>query len=471
MSIKKEEGVTEVTEVTGCFQKLIADYTNTKTAKNYQNFLSSFERYLGNRRLSLTDINKEEVNHYKSWLVDNGCQLTYINQYLQYFRTLYNKTVREGWTLKTDAFDEVLSVKPKAIHEHLRSSESITTLRKLIKLDLKDKPYFTRIRDLFLFTVFTGGLSYEELTELKKTDLQAGYLLLPSGRKQKLLPILLHIIEKHRTTNETSLFSLRKEEHTNYYKYVEAICLLAEVDHIIDQDTALSLYLAIGRDVGVKASQLKSTVDRLPAGSSLSMIEKEEISQERADEISERIVLAVKDYRAHWYSMRLFRPEEEIEEEIQSDQNLQGVELYYPMEEITRRVGKKIEEIQSPVIKNILFFRTTEAMTHKLARALYGQANIYKTRTSEKESYAIIPDYEMYQFRMIVSNGAEEIHFEEIKKEEFTTGRRVRIIDGKFCGYEGKIVRKKGENIILVSLCNVQFTVTAGIPDAFLQLL
>ena len=59
----------------------------------------------------------------------------------------------------------------------------------------------------------------------------------------------------------------------------------------------------------------------------------------------------------------------------------------------------------------------------------------------------------------------------EIKKEEFTAGRRVRIIDGKFCGYEGKIVRKKGENIILVSLCNVQFTVTAGIPDACLQLL
>ena len=102
---------------------------------------------------------------------------------------------------------------------------------------------------------------------------------------------------------------------------------------------------------------------------------------------------------------------------------------------------------------------------------LYGRANIYKTRTSEKEGFAIIPDYEMYLFRMIVSNGAEEISFEEIDKEQFTAGRRVRILEGKFCGYEGKVVKRKGQNIILVSLCNLNFSVTAGIPDVCLQLL
>ena len=77
----------------------------------------------------------------------------------------------------------------------------------------------------------------------------------------------------------------------------------------------------------------------------------------------------------------------------------------------------------------------------------------------------------MYMFRMLVSNGSEEIRFEEIDKRDFSKGKRVRIIEGKFCGYEGVVVKKKGSNVILVNLCNVQFSVTAGIPDVCLQLI
>ena len=472
---RSKEEVTGVTEVTTCFHELVESYTNPQTAKNYGNFLSSFQKYLGDRILRLEEIDKTVVEGYKTWLVDNGCQVTYITQYLQYFRSLYNKALREGSLPKTNAFEDVGSAKAKAVQSHNYSSECVTTLQKIAEFDLQDKPHFARIRDLFLFAVFTGGLSYETLCALKKTDLQAGYLQLPGGRRQKLLPVLLQTIERHRTADEVSLFPIGQANsdcYQNHYKYVEAVFLMAGVHPIsIDDDTALQFYLSIGQDLGIKAAHLKSVVDRLPAGSSLSLIEKEFISQEKADEISERIVSAVKDYRSHWYSMRMFKSEEEIEKDIQSDKSLKEIELYYPIEEITKRVGKKIEEVQSPVIKNILFFRTQEDTVKRLARMLYGRANIYKTRTSEKESYAIIPDYEMYLFRMIVSNGAEEISFDQIEKEEFTAGRRVRIMEGKFCGYEGKVVKRKGENIILVSLCNLHFSVTAGIPDVCLQLL
>lgn len=468
---RSEEEVTGVTEVTTCFQQLVESYTNAQTAKNYGNFLSSFRKYLGGRTLRLEEIDKRVVEGYKTWLVENGNQPTYITQYLQYFRSLYNKAVKEHPLPKTNAFEEVRSTKQKAVHDRNRTSESITFLRKIVDLDLTDKPHFARIRDLFLFAVFTGGLSYEELCALKKTDLQSGYLQLPGIRRQKLLPVLLQTIERHRTADVVSLFSIG-QDYADYYKYVEAVFLMAGIHSIsIDDDTALQFYLSIGQDLGIKATHLKSVVDRLPAGSSLSLIEKELISQEKADEISERIVSAVKDYHSHWYSMRMFKSEEEIEKDIQSDKSLKDIELYYPIEEITKRVGKRIEEVQSPVIKNILFFRTQEDTVKRLARMLYGRANIYKTRTSEKEGFAIIPDYEMYLFRMIVSNGAEEISFEEIDKEQFTAGRRVRILEGKFCGYEGKVVKRKGQNIILVSLCNLNFSVTAGIPDVCLQLL
>ena len=460
--------------VTLSFRQLISEYTNSVTARNYQNFLSSFEKFLGDRLLDFSDVNKELIAAYRAWLVNSGNRPTYITLYLQYFRSLYNKAYHKGLAPKTSAFDDVHSTKPKAVGECSRLS-GVFVVRELANLSLTDKPSFSRVRDLFLFSVLSGGLSYRELCSLRKTDLRSGYLYIQSPtRQQKLLSGMLQIIEKYRQFDTDYLFALdqekteiEKSEH-QYYKRLEALFHLASCPNLpIHDHTALSLYISIAMELGIEASSIRGCVSHLPTGSALELVDRRELSQSRIDQISEQVAYAIKDYRSHWYSLRLYRPVEEIQSYLAEE----NIESYYPIEEVARRVGKKIEDYKSPVMKHVLFFRSTEEKSKKIARDLFGQVSIYKSLSSEQDRYAIIPDYEMYMFRMLVSNGSEEIRFEEIDKRDFSKGKRVRIIEGKFCGYEGVVVKKKGSNVILVNLCNVQFSVTAGIPDVCLQLI
>ena len=68
--------------VTLSFRQLISEYTNSVTERNYQNFLSSFEKFLGDRLLDFSDVNKELIAAYRAWLVNSGNRPTDITLYL-----------------------------------------------------------------------------------------------------------------------------------------------------------------------------------------------------------------------------------------------------------------------------------------------------------------------------------------------------------------------------------------------------
>ena len=89
---------------------------------------------------------------------------------MRILRAVYNKTVRHGHTEQIYPFREVYTdidqTRKRAVSEHVIS--------RLIRLEPDDRPSLSLVRDLFLFSFYTRGMAFVNMSHLPKSDIQNG---------------------------------------------------------------------------------------------------------------------------------------------------------------------------------------------------------------------------------------------------------------------------------------------------------
>lgn len=156
-----------------------------RTSETYMATLSSLRKFCGNDDLPLEGINCNLMVRYEAWLKSNGSCPNTTSFYMRIIRAVYNRAVDEGIIMQAYPFKNVYTGVAKTV----KRAVPLDTLRRMKALDLAGKPHLAYARDMFFFSFYTRGMSFIDMSYLKKTDINDGVLVYRRRKTNQQLAI------------------------------------------------------------------------------------------------------------------------------------------------------------------------------------------------------------------------------------------------------------------------------------------
>ncbi len=144
----------------------------TRTQETYATTLNSFKRFRRGEDLPLDDLNSDLMVAYETYLRKKGISPNSASFYLRNLRAVYNRAVESGLVEQKFPFRHVFT----GVEKTAKRAISLVTIRRIKELDLSSRPALDFARDMFLFSFYTRGMSFVDMTYLRKADLRHGIL-------------------------------------------------------------------------------------------------------------------------------------------------------------------------------------------------------------------------------------------------------------------------------------------------------
>ena len=180
-----------------------------QTADTYTTVLNSFKRFRKEQDLPLDDVDSALVMEYETWLKENGICKNTVSFYMRNLRAIYNRAVEKELTTQRFPFKHVYT----GIDKTVKRAVPIKIIRQIKELDLTLSPLLDYARDLFMFSFYTRGMSFVDMSYLKKKDLQHGILTYRRQKTNQQLSIkweqpMQDIIDKYDTADSPYLLPI-----------------------------------------------------------------------------------------------------------------------------------------------------------------------------------------------------------------------------------------------------------------------
>lgn len=400
---------------------------SARTASSYAKALDSF-----NRAVPLRDIRPELLSqaHVAAWIdaiARESLKLSTACYYLDCMAAIAGriepidaaifKHESAGATVSAPSIDGAA-----AMHRIAKMNCSNTSLQLAI--------------DILLFSQYCGGMPLAEIIALKASDMSA----LPaqahdiaakyvSARREAIFPLLQtrrtpNVIEQEWSRKLASLLSTAKTAINNYTP-----ALAAE----IWVETAMA--------AGIAPAEARSAVWGNPVFSTaLQLVTPDALTDRRKSTVLEVVAESLTHAPMHWYAMRMRRgiAPDDIEARLR-DNGARLPEIFYPTDEIVRRVGKRMVRESKAILPEVLFFRAQPDAIAPMFRIIGDMAWCYRTAHSSAAPYAIISPVQMQAFQRIIGCFTPDVELHPYAVSTLGVGRRVRITAGVMAGYEGII--------------------------------
>lgn len=143
-----------------------------------------------------------------------------------------------------------------------------------------------------------------------------------------------------------------------------------------------------------------------------------------------------------WYVMRL-RPRVSFDELTRRlgllNAPLARPHIFYPHEEIVRRIGRRRVADSRPLLPDIVFFRSLPADVTPLFRQIGDIAWCYRNGSDAGATYAAIPDAEFEQFQLTIGHFTPDYRVEPLGTIPLQPADRVVIVGGLFRGLSATV--------------------------------
>ncbi len=149
-----------------------------RTSETYIATLRSFKNFRNGDDIPLNEINSNLMLAYEASLHSRGVSKNSSSFYMRILRAVYNRAVEQGLTPQRRPFKHVYT----GIDKTVKRAISLAAIRRIKNLDLTHSPALDFARDIFLFSFYTRGMSFIDISYLKKKDLAGGIL---SYRRRK----------------------------------------------------------------------------------------------------------------------------------------------------------------------------------------------------------------------------------------------------------------------------------------------
>ena len=143
-----------------------------RTSETYKSTLNSFRKFRQDEDIMLDCITSETLESYEAWHKNRGVAPNTISFYTRILRAVYNRAVEDDIIENRNPFRHVYTGVDKTVKRAL----PLAVIKKIKTLDLSLTPALDYARDMFLMSFYLRGMSFIDMSFLKKTDLKNGYV-------------------------------------------------------------------------------------------------------------------------------------------------------------------------------------------------------------------------------------------------------------------------------------------------------
>lgn len=224
-----------------------------RTATNYKGALRIFKEFRKDRDISPDEINGALMKEFELYLKGKDNSLNTVSYYMRILQAAYNYAVENCWVKKnTFPFKGVFTGEEKTA----KRAVDIKVVLRLGKLDLKRRPVLDLARDIFMFSLYTRGMTFIDIAHLKKENLKGDILEYKRHKTGQLIQMKLPecavaLIKKYAVIMEETdyLFPLLYHPgRKKYCSYDSALRLhnrrLKEISRIMGLPEPLTSYVS-----------------------------------------------------------------------------------------------------------------------------------------------------------------------------------------------------------------------------------
>ena len=210
-------------------------------SEKLQAALNSFILFHGEEELLFGEIDVPLMEAYEAFLKNRGICMNTISFYMRVLRSVYNKAVMQGMSVQQYPFQTVYT----GIGKTVKRAVSLTVIRQIRNLDLSLCPALDFARDMFLFSFYTRGMSFVDMSFLKKKDLRDGFLIYRRQKTNQQLIVkwenpMQEIVDKYDTGDSPFLLPIIKNLHQDARRQYK------NAEHLVNNKLKL-----IGKKIGL----------------------------------------------------------------------------------------------------------------------------------------------------------------------------------------------------------------------------
>ena len=143
-----------------------------RTSETYTAAYRSFMRFMDNKDVAIDEFDEKLMGEYENFLKMTGAGLNTVSFYMRIMRAVYNRAVDEGITDQRYPFKKVYTGIARTVKRALR----FDVIRRIKNVDLSNEPNLAFARDMFMFSFYTRGMSFVDMSFLSKSNLSGGVL-------------------------------------------------------------------------------------------------------------------------------------------------------------------------------------------------------------------------------------------------------------------------------------------------------
>ena len=138
------------------------------------------------------------------------------------------------------------------------------------------------------------------------------------------------------------------------------------------------------------------------------------------------------EQQEYWFAARTRKDQEFA---IRNSLEKLNVECFMPTQFVIRQLKYRKRRVEVPVIRNLIFVRTTKDRAWSITKDYNVQ--LFYMKDLRTNSLLIIPDKQMRDFMFVMDLSPESVILND---ESFAVGVKVQVVKGDLCGVEGELV-------------------------------
>ena len=144
-----------------------------RTSETYRAALNSFRKFRKEEDIMLDCLTSHVMEAYEAWHRSRGNTPNTVSFYTRILRAVYNRAVEDEVTCDRNPFRHVYT----GVDKTVKRAVPLSCIKKIKALDLSLFPPLDYARDMFLMSFYLRGMSFVDMTFLKKSDLKTGHIV------------------------------------------------------------------------------------------------------------------------------------------------------------------------------------------------------------------------------------------------------------------------------------------------------
>lgn len=149
---------------------------------------------------------------------------------------------------------------------------------------------------------------------------------------------------------------------------------------------------------------------------------------------------------------------------LKSEEHL-DVDYYLPTRIVVSQLKYRRKRSEVPVIRNLVFIRTTKQMACDLSN-VYG-VRLFYMKDLFTRSMLVVPDKQMSDFMFVMDLNPDGVSFDN---GSLVVGDRVRVVKGDLTGVEGEVATNANRTYVVIRIKDI-LTASVKVPKSYLKII